>query len=136
MKKLITVVLSILLVSSVWVWSAYQQALDDVLNIDSDEIIYSIKSGSSLSAVVYDLNKKRIIKHPRYILLYARLNGLANEMQAGDYSLSSKLKTSEFLDNIFKGKVIQYSLTVIEGWSFKQLIEAVNNHPELKTYYK
>ena len=132
MKKLVTVVISVLLVSSVWVWSAYQQALDDVLNVESEEIIYSIKSGSSLSAVIYDLNNKRIIKHPRYILLYARLNGLANEMQAGDYSLSSKLKTSEFLDKIFKGKVIQYSLTVIEGWSFKQLIEAVNSHPELK----
>jgi len=132
MKKLVTVVISVLLVSSIWVWSAYNQALDELLNIESGEMVYSIKSGKSLSAVIYDLNKKKIIKHPRYLLLYARLNGLSNEMQAGDYSLSRKLKTIEFLDNIFKGKVVQYSLTIIEGWSFNQLIDAVNKHPELQ----
>ena len=131
MKKLITVFIFAIIVSSVWMWTSYQQALDAPLNIEGDELNYSIKSGSSLSAVVYDLHKKKIINHPRYLLWYARLNGLANEMKAGDYRLSKNLKTIEFLDNIFSGKVIQYSITIIEGWSFLQLLEAINKHPQI-----
>ena len=132
MKKLIIICVFVALVSFVWIWSSYQQTLDDTLNVKGDDLSYSIKSGSSLSAVIYDLHKMKIIKHPRYLLWYARINGLANEMQAGDYQLSSNLKTIDFLNNIFSGKVIQFSLTIIEGWSFQQLLEAINKHPKIK----
>ncbi|MDH5600964.1 MAG: endolytic transglycosylase MltG [Gammaproteobacteria bacterium] len=131
MKKLISVVLVVGLISFAWVWSSYQNSLDAKLNIHNEEQVYSIKQGSSLSFVIYDLYKKKIIHHPRYILLYARINGLSNEMQAGDYLLSNKLKTQDFLHNIFKGKVLQYSFTIIEGWSFKQLIEELKKHPHI-----
>lgn len=132
MKKIIVAGVFVVLIASVWGWSSYNQALGNKLNITDDSILYSIKSGSSLSAVIYDLKNKNIIKNPRYLLLYARLNGLASKMKTGDYRLTKELTSIEFLNNIFTGKVIQYSLTVIEGWSFKQLIDALNNHPQIK----
>lgn len=131
MKKIIITGVFIALALVSWLWSSYNQALENNLNIDEAVILYSIKSGSSLSAVIYDLANKDIIEHPRYLLWYARLNGLANKMKTGDYHLSNDLKVKEFLNNIFTGKVVQYSLTVIEGWSFKQLLEAVNSHPQI-----
>ncbi len=132
MKKLIIVGVFVSVVSFIWIWSSYQQTLDDTLNIKNDELSYSIKSGSSLSAVIYDLHKKKIINHPRYLLWYARLNGLSSKMKTGDYLLTNVLTTKEFLDNIFTGKVIQFSLTIIEGWSFNQLLEVVNKHPQIR----
>lgn len=131
-KKFIYVGFIFILIVSSWLWYSIQKSLNSTLNIDSNEINYSIKSGSSLSAVIYDLSNKNIIKHPRYLIWYARLNGLSNKMKTGDYLLSNKLTSKEFLDNIFKGKVIQYSLAVIEGWSFSQLIEAIKQHPHIK----
>ena len=132
MKKIIVAGVFVALFVSVWGWSSYNQALENKLNITDDSVLYSIKSGSSLSAVIYDLKNKNIIKNPRYLLLYARLNGLASKMKTGDYLLTKELTSKDFLNNIFSGKVIQYSLTIIEGWSFKQLIEAVNSHPQIK----
>lgn len=132
MKKVIAVCVLIGVVSSIWLWSSYQQALSNNLNIETDEIDYSIKSGSSLSAVIYDLANKKIIAYPRYLLWYARFNGLSSKMKAGDYRLTKDLSSNEFLDNIFTGKVIQFSLTIIEGWSFNQLLDAVHKHPQLK----
>jgi len=132
MKKILTISVFIVLILSGWTWASYQQALKTTLNIEVDELDYSIESGSSLSFVIYDLANKNIIKHPRYLLWYARLNDLANNMKAGDYRLTNKLTTKEFLNNIFNGKVIQFSLTIIEGWSFKQMMEAINKHPQIK----
>lgn len=132
MKKIIIVSVFVGLIISGWIWSSYQNALDTTLKVVAGDFDYSIKSGSSLSSVIYDLANKKVIKYPRFILLYARLNGLSNKMKSGDYRLKNNMRTKEFLDNIFNGKVIQYSLTIIEGWSFKQLIEEINKHPQLK----
>ena len=115
-----------------WIWASYQNALDERLVIQNESIDYSIKSGSSLSSVIYDLSNKNIIKQPRYLLWYARLNGLSNKMKTGDYRLTNNQTTKKFLDDIFAGKVVQFSLTVIEGWSFNQLLDAINNHPQIK----
>lgn len=132
MKKIFSIIFAIILILFAWGWSSYNNALDDHLIIESTDIHYSIKPGSSLSFIIYDLAKKNIIRNPRYLLWYARINGLSNKMKAGDYLLSNKLSSREFLNDIFSGKVVQYSLTIIEGWSFQQLLNALNKHVEIK----
>ena len=131
-KKIYFAALLITIMSFAWGCSSYQTALEETLVIQNESLDYSIKSGSSLSSVIYDLANKNIIKQPRYLLWYARLNGLSNKMKTGDYRLTNNHTTQEFLDDIFTGKVVQFSLTVIEGWSFNQLLEAINNHPQIK----
>ncbi len=131
-RRIITVGILSSIILLAWVWSTYQSSLNDTLNLKEDMLDYEIKSGSSLSAVIYDLANKKIIHHPRYLLMYARFNGLSGKMKTGEYRLTSKLTTKEFFDHIFSGKVLQYSLAVIEGWSFQQLLDAVNNHPKLR----
>ena len=131
-KKLTFAALSITILLVVWGWSSYQNALEQTLVIENESLDYSIKAGSSLSSVIYDLANKNIIKKPRYLLWYARLNGLSNKMKTGDYRLEKSKTAQDFLDDIFTGKVIQFSLTVIEGWSFNQLLDALNTHPQIK----
>jgi len=131
-KKIIIVLLCSALLLFSWFWLSYQQALNDTLNIKSEKLDYSIKSGRSLSSVIYDLANKNIIEQPRYLLWYARFNGLSNKMKTGDYRLTNKLSNKQFLDDIFSGNVIQFSLTVIEGWSFQQLLAAINQHPHIQ----
>ena len=131
-KKITFAVLLVAIILSLWIWSSYQNALEEKLVIQNENLDYSIKSGRSLSSVIYDLANKDIIKQPRYLLWYARLNGLSNKMKTGDYRLSSNNTAQEFLDDIFTGKVVQFSLTVIEGWSFNQLLEAISKHPQIK----
>jgi len=132
MKKTILVLLCSALVLFSWLWFSYQQALNDTLNIETETLDYQIKSGRSLSSVIYDLANKGIIEQPRYLLWYARFNGLSNKMKTGDYRLTNELSSKQFLDNIFNGKVIQFTLTVIEGWSFQQLFDAINAHPHIQ----
>ena len=131
-KKIAFPIIFIAIILSTWILLSYQDALEEKLVVQNDGLDYSIKSGSSLTSVIYDLANKNIIKQPRYLLWYARLNGLSNKMKTGDYRLTNNKTAQEFLNDIFTGKVVQYSLTVIEGWSFNQLLVAINNHPQIK----
>ncbi len=132
MKRIIVLSVIVFAVIAGWLGFNYQQALDQKLNISEPDRVYSIKAGRSLSAVVYDLHKQEILQQPRYLLLYARINGLASKMKTGDYRLQPGMTAQQFLNNIFSGKVIQHSLTIIEGWTFRQLMQALNNHPQIK----
>jgi UPF0755 protein len=68
---------------------------------------------------------------PIYLEAYARLNGLATRLQAGEYALTPGLTPPALLERIVAGQVIQYPLTVVEGWTFRQLRQALAAHPKL-----
>ena len=131
-KKLVLITVLVIIVMTAWIGLSLWRSLESPLNLNATQLDYEIKTGRSLSAVVYDLANKNIITHPRILLWYSRLGGRSGEMQAGEYRLTSSMLTREFLENIFSGKVIQYSLTVVEGWSFKQMLDAIKSHPHIK----
>ena len=111
-------------------WYQFNVYLDTALPIN-DNITYEIKPGDNLTRVVKDLHKKEIVKHPRYLLWYARLYANANEIHVGEYELSGKLTPKQLLEVFLSGKVKHYSFTIIEGWTFRQMIEEMAKHPDL-----
>lgn len=132
LKKLTQITILAVLVISTWLVFSYQHALNMPLQLSNENARYKIEAGRSLSSVVYDLAKRGILQHPRYLLLYARLNGKAHSMKTGEYELSSAMTAEQLLENFFSGKVVQYSLTVVEGWTFQQMLSAIQQHDKLQ----
>jgi len=87
---------------------------------------YTIKSGSSLTAVAYDLQRQQLLTQPRYLLWSARWQGKANQIKAGDYAFEPGTTAAQLLEKITRGEVIQYPFTIIEGWNFYQLMQYIS----------
>lgn len=132
MKKFLPKILGIgILVSSFivgWLLMDIQDFLKSPVLKNNVPVDYVIEPGTSLTQMVGDLKKSNNINYPHYLIWYARLHNMANRIQAGEYEFQPDIKPAEFLDQIVSGRVKQYSLTVIEGWSFNQLMEAINQH--------
>ncbi|NNJ83768.1 MAG: endolytic transglycosylase MltG, partial [Gammaproteobacteria bacterium] len=60
----------------------------------------------------------------------ARWQGLASKIKAGEYELEPGLTPRRLLGKLVRGKVVQRTLTVVEGWNFTELMAAVraNGH--------
>ena len=114
-----------------WLVLQYQSFTSTPLQLGNETVVYEIQPGANLTTISQDLKRKGIIEQPRYLRWYARLNGMADHIQVGDYLLQPGMKPETFLEHINAGKVVQYSLTVIEGWTFRQMMEAVKQHPKL-----
>ena len=84
---------------------------------------YTIEPGKSLTAVAYELQRKNILAHPRYLLWSARWQGKANQIKVGEYAFAPGTTVAQMLDKFIRGDVIQYPLTIIEGWTFRQLLQ-------------
>ncbi len=100
--------------------------------IQSGEVIkYEVSAGSNLTRIVYDLKKRGYINKPRYLLLYARLQGSINKISTGEYLIKPGVTAREFLQQVLAGKVLQYAITLVEGWNIYQVLEVINTHPHL-----
>ncbi|MDZ7804989.1 endolytic transglycosylase MltG [Thiohalophilus sp.] len=114
-------------------WIDYRDYLSSPLSLpDEAPLTFEIKAGSSLKRVVDNLAEQAVIEKPRYILLNARLTGKGTQIHTGEYRLEPGMTVQDFLDLLYQGKVIQYSLTLIEGWNFKQMMAAIHTTPQLE----
>ncbi|MEO6697256.1 MAG: endolytic transglycosylase MltG, partial [Gammaproteobacteria bacterium] len=48
-----------------------------------------------------------------------------------EYEIKPGVTPLQFLDQLVAGQVIEYSLTVVEGWTFRQLRQEIEKHPSL-----
>ena len=94
---------------------------DEALTID-------FKPGSSIRTLSNQLQDHELLEHPDYFLIWGRLSGKATRLQAGEYLFTPGQSLSELIDDMANGRVRQYSLTLVEGWTFREFLKALAQH--------
>jgi len=62
----------------------------------------------------------------------ARCSDRANKIKSGEYSLTPGLLPDELLNIFVSGKVVQYSMTLIEGWQIHEMLQAIKSNDILE----
>ena len=124
------IALSILVgsVSLGYLWWDYKDYLNSPLAIDKDSVSITVEPGSNLTRLLYQLEEQGIIDKPRYLLWYARLFSNPNNLHIGEYQVTKEDTPLILIEKFLSGKVKLYSLTLIEGWNFTQMMAEINNN--------
>ncbi len=99
--------------------------LEQPANIDEAGLEIVIEPGSSFGRVSADLARLRVIEHPDWFRWYARLTGKAASVRAGQYRLASGDSPADILQKFVVGEVELHSFTIVEGWTYRELIAAM-----------
>lgn len=94
---------------------------------DAVEIL-EVERGASVRQVAEYLHATGWIDRPFYFRLTARYQDVATSMQAGEYRLEAGQTPYRLLERLVAGDVVQYRLTIIEGWTFDRMRSALENH--------
>ncbi|MEK6747649.1 MAG: endolytic transglycosylase MltG [Pseudomonadota bacterium] len=129
-RRIVGVLILLLSFGGGWVWMGYDLFLKQPINIEGEQLIYRVAPGATLKTVAFDLQRLGLLDHPRYFTWLARLRG-ANRVQVGEYALEPDITPEQFLDKISNGKVVQYALTIVEGWTFRQINAALRQHGKI-----
>ncbi|MEE8321775.1 MAG: endolytic transglycosylase MltG [Gammaproteobacteria bacterium] len=113
-----------------WLWQDMQRTLQQPVNL-SKPFVYSIEPGMSLRAVSEDLAANGILDNPYYLNFAGRRQGIAHKLKTGEYEIIPGTTALQLLEQFVAGKVVQYTLTLLEGWTFEQIMEAVMNSDRL-----
>lgn len=130
MRRLSVLFIAVLIV--VTSLSAYfMDYADRPLSIRSEGVQLMITPGMSFDEITQQLAEGGLIKNKLSWTIFGYLNRATHTVQAGEYVLDTGMTPRELLDKLVTGDTIQFSLTVIEGWTFRQLWDAVRRHDKI-----
>lgn len=102
------------------------------ISLPQQQTIFLIKSGSNIKSIAQDLSLQKIIDDPWLFILLAKLKGVETSVRAGEYEIASGLTADGLIELFTEGNSIQYSFTIIEGWTFRQLLDAISEDPVIE----
>jgi peptidoglycan lytic transglycosylase G len=136
-KRLTLIALVILVVAFFLTYfiAHYHRFLESPLS--STQTIHIVfEPGSSVHHLVADLQRLGAMPHPRFFLLLAYVKGATNKLKTGEYQFDPGTTPGQLLDQMLAGKGIFHRFTLVEGWTFQQLISALNNLATIKHQLK
>ena len=84
--------------------------------------------GSSIRTLANQLIEKKLLNNKNYFLIWGKLNRQETRLQAGEYILSTGQSLATLLDDMVAGKVVQHDITLIEGFTFRQILETIHQN--------
>jgi len=93
---------------------------------------FTLKHGSSLKSVSRQLTEAGVLQHAWSFTLLVRALGKAGDIKAGNYLLEQSITPLQLFYKIGRGDSSQSEITFIEGWTFKQLRAALDQHPGVR----
>jgi UPF0755 protein len=106
-------------------------ALQQPLNLTQEKLL-DVPSGSSPTGVLNRLQAEGVIKDAFWLRLYWRFNLQGQSLHSGEYRMAPGMNAESLLDLWQKGEVVQYSVTLVEGWTFRQVRAALAKQVKLE----
>ncbi len=91
----------------------------------------TVVNGISMRGFADQLVNEGLLEEKWSFLFWARYRNLSSSLKAGEYKIPADATMNDLLHLVTSGQVIDYPVTFIEGWDFKQLREALAKQKNL-----
>nr|WP_215730853.1 endolytic transglycosylase MltG [Pseudomonas lalucatii] len=124
----------VLLAGLLLVFAAWQQheALHQPLRL-GDERLLEVPAGATPGGVLNRLQAEGVLQDAFWLRLYWRFNLRGQPLHSGEYRLTPGQTVNDMLVQWRRGDVVQYSLTLVEGWNFRQVRAALEREAKLES---
>jgi UPF0755 protein len=95
-------------------------------------IPFAIAQGTGVAGAAQQMSTAGVPVNPFLFGVLARVTGKAGQIKAGSYELKPDTSPRRLLSQLVRGEFAQESLTIIEGWTFRQMRQAIDAAPNLK----
>lgn len=106
-------------------------ALEQPLNITQEELL-EVPKGTTPTRTLYRLEADGVIKDAFWLRVYWRFNLARQPLHKGEYRMQPGMTVEGLIDLWKRGEIVQYSLTLVEGWNFHQVRQALAKEEKLE----
>lgn len=129
MKKFLFFIIGIALLGAAGItfWSN-----QPIIGVDEKPIEFAVQPGSSVKSSTRQIANAGVPVNSSLLEVLARITGQGAKLKAGHYELKPGTTPLALLEQLVRGEFAQEALVIIEGWTFKQMRQAIADHPALK----
>ena len=108
-----------------------KEALHQPLNVSQEQLL-DVPAGSTPTGLLNRLQAEGVIKDAFWLRLYWHFNLADESLHSGEYRMTPGMDAQGLLALWQRGEVVQYSVTLVEGWNFRQVRAALAKQPKLE----
>ncbi|MBK5539974.1 endolytic transglycosylase MltG [Pseudomonas sp. TH05] len=106
-------------------------ALEQPLNLPQEQLL-DVPAGSTPTGTFNRLEADGVLQDAFWLRLYWRFNLNGQPLHSGEYRMTPGMTAQSLIGVWQRGEVVQYSLTLVEGWNFRQVRAALAKHEKLE----
>ena len=135
MKRKILVLLQMGLVLAGLVLGAsawkLNSALEQPLNLTQEQML-DVPAGATPTGTFNRLEADGTLDDAFWLRLYWPFNLEGQPLHSGEYRMTPGMTAQDLIGVWQRGEVVQYSLTLVEGWNFRQVRSALAKHEKIE----
>ena len=108
-----------------------REVLKQHLQVENEQIL-NVPAGSTPNALLLELEQQGALRGVFWLRLSWRLQGYVQPLHAGEYQLSPEMSVAQLLEKWRSGDILQYRVTLVEGWNFRQVRTALVQQEKLQ----
>lgn len=93
--------------------------------------VFEIPSGASAISIARRLRREGVLERPGIWIRQARRLGVTARLRAGEYELRPGTTPERLLQQFVAGEVLLHAVTIPEGWTFRQALAHLRQHPAI-----
>ncbi|ATN13626.1 aminodeoxychorismate lyase [Pseudomonas sp. FDAARGOS_380] len=105
-------------------------ALKQPLKLPQEQLL-DVPAGATPTGTFNRLEADGVLDDAFWLRLYWRFNLEGQPLHSGEYRMSPGLTAEGLIGLWQRGEVVQYSLTLVEGWNFRQVRTALAKHEKI-----
>jgi len=107
--------------------------LEQPLVLAAESVDLSIEPRTSARGVANTIAHSGVDVSPQLLYAWFRVSGKARQIRAGSYEIERGTTPRSLLGKLVRGEESLQSLTLVEGWTFRQLRDALSQSPHLRS---
>jgi UPF0755 protein len=114
--------------AAVWLWVQHtmERHAEEALPIVQEDSI-DVREGARLDDIIVLLVDRGLITDGWWIRRYAIREGIDHRLQSGEYRLLPGDSPRSLFERMTRGDVIRRQLTIIEGWTVRQMLTVMRS---------
>ena len=108
----------------------YDAALKQPLHLTEEQLL-DVPAGATPTGTFNRLEADGVLDGAFWLRLYWRFNLDGQPLHSGEYRMTPGMTAQGLIGLWQRGEVVQYSLTLVEGWNFRQVRSALAKHEKI-----
>ena len=132
-KLLLLLEIGLILAGLVFGYSAWKvsSSVEQPLHLSGEELL-DVPTGTNPNRMFYRMESDALIKDAFWLRLYWRFNMAGVPLHTGEYRMTPGMTVRDLFEDWRRGDVVQYNLTLVEGWTFRQVRSALARHDKIR----